>query len=143
MMIRLMTIDDYDGVYALWSATAGMGLRSLDDTREGIARFLDRNPTTCFVAQQDSGLDGVILSGHDGRRGYIYHLAVAPAQRRQGLGRQLLEAACVALKGEGINKAALVVFKSNLPGNKFWEAEGWTLRDDLNYRNRSLNELNT
>ena len=142
-MIRLMTIDDYDGVYALWSATAGMGLRSLDDTREGIARFLDRNPTTCFVAQQDSGLDGVILSGHDGRRGYIYHLAVAPAQRRQGLGRQLLEAACVALKDEGINKAALVVFKSNLPGNKFWEAEGWTLRDDLNYRNRSLNELNT
>ncbi len=142
-MIRLMTIADYDAVYHLWAATPGMGLRSLDDTEAGIRKFLARNPSTCFVAEESGVLTGVILSGHDGRRGYIYHLAVLPASRGRGLGTQLLDAACEALKAEGVNKAALVVFKSNQIGNDFWEARGWQVRDDLNYRNLSLNESNS
>ena len=50
MQLRLLTMDDYNSIYALWSSTPGMGLRTLDDSNEGIERFLKRNPTTCFAA---------------------------------------------------------------------------------------------
>ena len=140
--IRLMTLDDYDTVYSLWSGTAGMGMRTLDDSREGIERFLKRNPNTCFVAETGGAIAGVILCGHDGRRGYIYHTAVKPEYRKQGTGRSLVEKALVALKSEGINKAALVAFKANETGNVFWKSVGFTAREDLVYRNLSLNEEN-
>jgi ribosomal protein S18 acetylase RimI-like enzyme len=142
MNIRLMTIEDYDSVYALWTATPGMGMRSLDDSREGIARFLLRNPATCFVAMDGGSAVGVILCGQDGRRGYIYHTAVSPECRRQGIARALVDAAMNALKGEGIHKVALVVFQDNELGNGFWEHVGFARRDDLVYRNLSLNEGN-
>ena len=83
--IRPMTIDDYQGVYDLWLATPGMGLNDRDDSPEGIAAYLARNPTTCFVAEKASDIVGVILCGHDGRRGFIYHLAVRPSARRPGI----------------------------------------------------------
>jgi ribosomal protein S18 acetylase RimI-like enzyme len=137
-----MKIEDYETVYQLWSETAGMGMRSLDDSFEGIARFLTRNPNTCFVAQEENELVGVILCGNDGRRGYIYHTAVKSDCRKNGIGRALVAAALDALKKEDINKAALVVFNSNELGNKFWESIGFTVRDDLIYRNRSINEAN-
>ena len=140
--VRVMQIDDYDRVYALWSGTQGMGLRSLDDTREGIAKFLARNPATCFVATRENELVAVILAGHDGRRGYIYHLAVADEHRRQGLGKLLVERSLQALRREGINKVALVVFADNVSGNEFWESIGFANRRDLVYRNRSINEEN-
>jgi len=141
MQIRLMQIEDYDAVYALWMSCKGMGLNNLDDSPEGIARFLDRNPNTCFVAEDKGAVVGVIIAGNDGRRGYIYHTAVHPERRKAGIGSALLSRALDALKAEGINKVALVVFSRNETGNAFWEKQGFTAREDLVYRNRSLTEL--
>jgi ribosomal protein S18 acetylase RimI-like enzyme len=139
---RLMTLADYEPVLALWRGTAGMGLRSLDDSREGIAKFLARNPNTCFIAETPDAIVGVILAGHDGRRGYIYHAVVRERFRGRGIGKALLGLAEKALKAEGINRAGLLVFAENENGNAFWEAQGWTTRPDLTYRNKSLNEEN-
>ncbi|MDR1731397.1 MAG: GNAT family N-acetyltransferase [Synergistaceae bacterium] len=142
--IREMTVADYDAVYRLWRETEGVGLRTLDDSREGIEQFLRRNPSTCFLAMDDKNekILGVLLCGHDGRRGYIYHFLVIPACRRQGLGRALLEEALRALKKQGIRKSALVVFADNAVGNAFWEKMGFISRPDLIYRNKSLDERN-
>lgn len=141
MNIRLMRSSDYSAVYALWLSCSGMGLNSADDSEEGIARFLDRNPTTCFVAEEDTELVGVIMAGHDGRRGFIYHTAVSPRYRRQGIGETLVNAAMDALKECGISKAALVAFERNEAGNAFWEQMGFERRQDLIYRNRTLREM--
>lgn len=138
MIIRNMTTYDYDKVYNLWINTPGMGLNSVDDSREGIEKYLKRNPTTCFVAEENDNIVGVILSGHDGRRGYIHHTAVASNFRNQGIGRRLVEHAIEALKGEGIIKVALVVFSKNELGNGFWEKVGFDVREDLYYRNKSI-----
>jgi ribosomal protein S18 acetylase RimI-like enzyme len=138
MTIRLMTPEDYDRVLALWQSTPGVGLNSIDDSRQGIEKYLKRNPTTCFVAEDDSQIVGAIISGHDGRRGFIYHMAVAPNFRRRGIGRTLADAALAALRREGVTKAALVVFKENEGGNRFWEALGFTTRGDLVYRNITI-----
>ena len=141
MNIRKMVIDDYDEVYALWMSCAGMGLNDLDDSREGIDRFLKRNPDTCFVAECDNQILGAILVGNDGRRGYIYHTAVASQYRKQGIARQLVETAMQELKQRGINKVALVVFNKNENGNAFWEKLEFTIREDLVYRNKALTEM--
>lgn len=141
MNIRTMKISDYDEVYALWMSCAGMGLNNLDDSRDGIDKFLKRNPDTCFVAEADGKITGVIIAGNDGRRGYIYHTAVSPECRRQGIGKDLVAAALNALEQQGINKAALVVFDRNKDGNSFWEKQGFTVRNDLVYRNRSIKEM--
>ncbi len=139
--IRVMTIADYDEVYNLWINTAGMGLNNVDDSREGIEKYLRRNPTTCFVAVLDGKTVGVIIAGHDGRRGYIYHTAVLSEYRNNGIATRLLDAALQALKAEGISKAALVVFDRNEIGNDFWERKDFTKREDLVYRNKALAEL--
>lgn len=141
MVIRAMSIDDYDAVYRLWLNTPGMGLNTTDDSREGIARYLGRNPSTCFVADEQGEVVGVILSGHDGRRGYIHHTAVVGEQQRSGIGTALVERAMAALKQENIHKVALVVFSKNEKGNAFWERRGFSRRDDLVYRNRSISNL--
>lgn len=141
MDIRLLKIEDYDEVYALWLSCKGMGLNDLDDSREGIERFLKRNPDTCFAAEKDGHIAGVIIAGNDGRRGYIYHTAVSPLHRRQGIGSALVERALSALRECGINKTALVVFAKNEDGNAFWESAGFTKRDDLVYRNMALTEM--
>lgn len=141
MNIRQMILSDYDAVYALWLATPGMGLNTTDDSREGIEKYLRRNPSTCFVAECDGRLVGVIMAGHDGRRGFIHHTAVLPEYRGLGLGRRLVENALTALEAEGIHKVALVVFERNQLGNGFWEKLGFSSRDDLIYRNRCIHEL--
>lgn len=141
MTIRLMTLADYQAVYALWLATPGMGLNTTDDSREGIEKYLRRNPSTCFVADDGGRIVGVIMAGHDGRRGFIHHTAVLPEYRGQGLGRRLVDNALAALEAEGIHKAALVVFEHNQLGNGFWEKLGFTSREDLVYRNRNIHEL--
>lgn len=141
LTIRPMTPADYDGVYALWLSCPGMGLNNLDDSREGITRFLARNPDTCFVAAQGDAIVGAIMVGNDGRRGYIYHTAVAPHCQKQGIGRRLVDTALQALRACGTHKAALVVFARNDGGNAFWEKLGFTCRDDLVYRNLSLTEM--
>lgn len=136
-----MTIDDYDKVYELWVNTQGMGLNDLDDSREGLEKYLKRNPETCFVAVKENSIVGVIISGHDGRRGYIYHTAVAVSKQKQGIGSALVNAAFTALEKQGINKIALVVFSCNETGNRFWEKCGFTKRDDLIYRNKQIKKL--
>ncbi|MCK9246853.1 MAG: GNAT family N-acetyltransferase [Anaerolineaceae bacterium] len=142
--LRLLTMADYTGLFALWNSLPGFnrGLRSIDDSESGIAKFLQRNPSTCFVAEVDGQIVGGILAGDDGRRGYIYHAAVHPTLQRQGIGTLLAEHACEALKAEGITRAAMLVFATNQQGNAFWESQGWQIRPDLTYRNKSLNDKN-
>ena len=141
MNIRKMVINDYDEVYALWMSCAGMGLNNLDDSKEGIDKFLKRNPDTCFVAEYDSQIVGAIIVGNDGRRGYIYHTAVNPQYRKRGIARQLVETSIQGLKQCGINKVSLVVFDNNENGNAFWEKLGFTVREDLVYRNKAITEM--
>lgn len=142
MIIRLMRTSDYKELYALWLKIDGIGMRSLDDSPEGISKFLIRNPSTCFVAEENEKLIGAILCGHDGRRGYIYHAAVLQCYKGKGTGKALVESALKALRAQGINKAALVAFKTNETGNAFWKAVGFGARNDLVYRDFNLNEKN-
>ena len=141
-MIRVMTIDDYDGVYALWKKIKGFGIRSIDDSREGVERFLKRNPTTSVVAVEDGKVVGSILCGHDGRRGCLYHVCVDEAYRRHGIGKDMVVYAMKALQEEKINKVSLIAFTQNDIGNAFWKCIGWTKREDLNYYDFTLNEEN-
>lgn len=141
MIIRIMKIEDYEIIYELWIHTEGMGLNTTDDSREGIAKYLLRNPNTCFVAEDNGRIVGVIMSGHDGRRGFIHHTTVMKEYRGQGIGKRLVDSALAALEAEGIHKVALVAFEKNVSGNIFWEKAGFTIRDDLVYRDKSIHEL--
>lgn len=141
-MIRVMTIDDYDEIFELWMKIKGFGIRSVDDSREGIARFLRRNPTTSMVAEEDGKVVGSILCGHDGRRGCFYHVCVDPEYRMRGIGRSMVVKAMEALRKEEINKVCLIAFTENDIGNAFWNEIGWTKRLDLNYYDFTLNEAN-
>ena len=141
MNIREMVEEDYDQVYQLWLSCAGMGLNDLDDSKEGIARFLQRNPQTCLVAVENQTIIGAILVGSDGRRAYIYHTAVHPNYRRRGIARQLIETVLTVLDELKIHKVALVVFKRNTEGNRFWEKLGFSVREDLIYRNQARTEM--
>ncbi|MCI8581636.1 MAG: GNAT family N-acetyltransferase [Dorea sp.] len=141
-MIRIMTMKDYNEVYALWKKIRGFGIRSIDDSREGVERFLKRNPTTSVVAVEDDRIVGSILCGHDGRRGCFYHVCVDAEYRRQGIGKSMVVASMEALKEEHINKVCLIAFTRNDVGNAFWNTIGWTRRLDLNYYDFTLNEEN-
>ena len=141
MQIRTMKVTDYEKVYALWMSCKNMGFNDIDDSKEGIARFLERNPNTSFVAMENDELLGIILGGHDGRRGYIYHMSVAENHRKKGIGSSLVEKCLESFKNEKISKVALLVFKYNENGNSFWEKQGFILREDVNYRNIGLREL--
>lgn len=141
-VIRKVTIDDYDAIYELWNASeqSRRALNPVDDTREGIDRYLKRNPNTCFAALIDGKIIGVILTGHDGRRAIVHHMCVHPDYRRMGIASRLVSEAEEALKTEGIQKIFGLVFKDNDTANNFWENQGYSLRTNLNYRNKSLNE---
>jgi len=124
------TADHYDQALALWQACPGIGLSDAD-TRYGISKYMDRNPGTSFVAFDGDKLVGTILGGHDGRRGFIHHLAVHPDYRHQGIGRRLAEATLAALKAAGINKCHLFLLNTNQSGTEFWQKMGWTVRKDI------------
>ena len=141
-MIRVMTKEDYDGVRALWMKIKGFGIRSIDDSREGIERFIKRNPATSIVAEMDGKIVGSILCGHDGRRGCFYHVCVDENYRRRGIGKTMVVHAMEELKKEKINKVSLIAFTKNDVGNAFWNQIGWTKREDLNYYDFTLNEEN-
>ncbi|MBQ1809629.1 MAG: GNAT family N-acetyltransferase [Erysipelotrichaceae bacterium] len=141
MEIRKMTIDDYEKVYSLWLSCKGMGLNDLDDSREGIEKYLNRNPDTCFVACEGEEIIGAVLAGNDGRRGIFSHTAVSPDHRYEGIGKALVSAAVDAFRELGIHKVNLVVFSRNEAGNAFWEKMGFTKRDDLTYRNYLIDPL--
>ena len=133
-----MTTHDYAAVCDLWSQTPGVCLHPIDDSLKSIEGYLKRNPNTCFVVEDAQRIVGVILSGHDGRRGFIYHMAVRPDTRRQGIGSQLVKASLTALQQDGIRKVALLVLQNNTLGNTFWESLGFTEREDLVYRNYEI-----
>ncbi len=136
--IRVMTPEDFDPIYNLWIHTPGIGLNAVNESREDLAKYLRRNPSSSFVAEDEGKVIGSLLAGHDGRRGYLYHMAVSPAYRNQGIGRKLVESSLQALQAEGICKAALVSFFGNEAGNGFWEALGFGERNDLVYRDKPL-----
>ena len=140
--IRKMAIEDYDGLYALWMTIKGFGIRSVDDSREGVEIFLRRNPDTSVVAVADGKIVGGILCGHDGRRGCLYHVCVQEDYRRLGIGKAMVVYCMNALKAEKINKVCLIAFTKNDVGNAFWNTIGWTKRQDLNYYDFTLNEEN-
>ena len=140
--IRRMEPEDYDRIYALWKTIKGFGIRSIDDSREGIERFLKRNPTTSVVAEAQGEIVGAILCGHDGRRGCFYHVCVKEEYRKHGIGKRMAQAAMEALREEHISKVNLIAFRSNEVGNRFWQRMGWTYREDLNYYDFTLNEDN-
>lgn len=137
-MIKKMTIDDYEKLFEMWQSTPNMGLRSLDDSKEGISPFLKRNPNTNFVAYDDNKLIGAILSGHDGRRGYIYHTVVLSEYRRQGIATNLVDMAVKALQEEGITRVCLNVMETNEQGKKFWMDRGWEKKDFLGFYSKSI-----
>ncbi len=142
MTIRTMTIEDFEQVHALWMTIKGFGIRSIDDSKEGVDRFLKRNPTTSVVAEIDNKIVGSILCGHDGRRGCLYHVCVDEKYRRHGIGKAMVVYAMQALKKEKINKVSLIAFTVNDIGNAFWNTIEWTERKDLNYYEFVLNEEN-
>ena len=141
-MIRAMEITDYDEVRSLWMKIKGFAIRSIDDSREGVERFLLRNPGISVVAVEDDHIVGAILCGHDGRRGCLYHVCVDPDYRLRGIGKSMVVFAMQALKKENINKVSLIAFTKNDIGNAFWHTIGWTERLDLNYYDFTLNDAN-
>ena len=140
--VRTMTIEDYDEIYKLWMKIKGFAIRSIDDSRIGVERFLKRNPDTSVVAVKDGKVVGAILCGHDGRRGCLYHVCVDPEYRKQGIGTAMVVFAMNALKKEKISKVSLIAFTQNDIGNAFWRKIGWTQRLDLNYYDFVLNTEN-
>ena len=142
IQIRPMTMDDYEEVFEMWQSISGFGIRSWDDSKEGIEKFIARNPGLSVVAIHDGRIIGGILCGHDGRRGCLYHVCVRQEYRMLGIGQDMVECCKAALRREGINKINLIAFKSNAIGNKFWQKLNWKHRDDCNYYEENLNPEN-
>jgi ribosomal protein S18 acetylase RimI-like enzyme len=136
-LIESFTLRHYEAVYDLWDRCPGVGLSSAD-ARDCIASYLERNPGMSFIALAGANVIGAILGGHDGRRGYIHHLAVEESYRRQGIGRQLVENCLKALEGAGIQKCHLFIFHENDGGIAFWETSDWTLRQDIMVMSKRL-----
>lgn len=141
-MVRAMTLNDYEKVYDLWMKIKGFAIRSIDDSKEGVERFLNRNPGISVVAEEDGRIVGAILCGHDGRRGCMYHVCVHEDYRMRGIGKAMVVFAMEALKKEKISKISLIAFTKNDVGNAFWNRIGWTKREDLNYYDFVLNKEN-
>ncbi|TDW00336.1 ribosomal protein S18 acetylase RimI-like enzyme [Halomonas alkaliantarctica] len=130
MRYRTMTINDYEDAIALWSESEGVRLRDAD-SREGIERYLLRNPGLSFVAEVEGKLVGTIMAGHDGKRGYVQHLSVADSHRRVGIATRLVSLCLEALKNEGILKSHLMILPENKAAQKFWANQGWAYRSDI------------
>jgi len=135
--IHEMRIDDYNEIYELWRNTSGVGLSDADK-KENIEKFLTRNKGLSFVCRHEGKIIGTIMCGHDGRRGYIYHVAVAENYRGKGIGRRLVEMCLERLKSEGIDKCHLFVYPDNAIGNAFWTSMGWQKRDDIFVYSKSI-----
>jgi len=142
ILIRTMDISDYEGVKTLWMSISGFGIRTIDDSKSGVERFIKRNPDTSIVAEKDGEIIGTILCGHDGRNACFYHVCVKAEHRRKGIGKAMAVTAMRKLQEEKINKVSLVAYKKNEVGNQFWHKAGWSLREDLNTYDFVLNEEN-
>ncbi|WP_242833836.1 GNAT family N-acetyltransferase [Desulfosporosinus sp. OT] len=137
MYIRNMEIADYDLVIDLWKSTEGIGL-SEADSKENIRFFLERNHGFSLVALKGNKLVGAVLAGHDGRRGYLHHLAVRREHRKEGLGRRLADGCLEKLKLAGIDKCHIFVFRENSVGKEFWSKIGWLIRGDLHIMSKHI-----
>lgn len=135
--ISQFTIDAYEQVMAMWTDIPGIGLSDAD-TKENINRYLDRNPGMSFSAEKDDRIVGAVLCGHDGRRGYIHHLAVHANYRRQGIGRKLIDNCISALENIGIKKCHLFIFNDNTVGMRFWESLAWSYRSDISVISKTI-----
>jgi ribosomal protein S18 acetylase RimI-like enzyme len=136
-MLQKLTIEDYEQILDLWQRVPGIGLSDAD-SKENIEAFFARNPGLSFAYIVDGKIVGTILTGHDGRRGYIYHLAVDEAYRRRGIAQKLVQASLAKLRESGIEKCHLFVFADNQIGQDFWDSTGWKRRDDLLLFSKSL-----
>ena len=143
MIIEKMKIDDYDEIHQIWSNTNGMTLRAIDDSKEGIERFLKRNPNNNFICRINGNIIGGILCGHDGRKGFIYHTVVKENYRTRDIGKKLVENVINSLKEENITKIGVLVNSDNISGNNFWESLGFEYFNNLKYRILPLDQLNT
>jgi N-acetylglutamate synthase len=124
IVTREFLIDDYDGALQLWQRVEGLEVAEGDD-KDGVAQFVARNPGLSRVAMDGSAVVGVVMCGHDGRRGHIYHLAVDRAYRRYGLGRRLVKECLEGLRQAGVVRAIILVADYNLGGAEFWKRAGW------------------
>jgi ribosomal protein S18 acetylase RimI-like enzyme len=139
LQIREMTPGDYERAVGLWQESEGVRLTEAD-TREAIARYLERNPGFSLIAEAEGRLVGTILGGHDGRRGYLHHLAVHSSCRRQGIGRTLVNECMARLRSAGILKAHVFVVRANRDAQGFYAGLGWEVRDDLTLMSRRMDE---
>lgn len=134
VQFRKMTIEDYEQAYALWENTPGMHLQSLDNSRAGIQRVLERNSDLCFVAvTEEDKVVATILGATDGRKGYFYHVAVAAAYQKQHIGSELIAKVLAGFKAHKIDKVGLFTVVDNLEGQKFWRRLGFKERPDIKY----------
>jgi N-acetylglutamate synthase len=136
--ISEMNLEDYEEIYSLWKTTEGMGLHDYCDSKGGIANYLKRNPGLSFIARDGKKIVGTVLCGHDGRRGYLHHLAVAPTYRKKGIGKKLTQQALDRLVSLGIRKCHLFVFEKNNDAQKFWQKIGWENRADLKLMSKNI-----
>ncbi|MGD9308476.1 MAG: GNAT family N-acetyltransferase [Desulfosarcina sp.] len=143
LTIEKMRIDDFEEIHRIWSNSNGVTLRAIDDSKEGIEKFLRRNPNNSFICRIKGELIGGILAGHDGRKGFIYHTVVNEKYRDRNIGKKLVEKVIHSLKEKSITKIGVLVNSDNLSGNDFWESLGFEYINDLNYRILPLNKLNT
>ena len=137
MEIREFRVADYGEAYELWKASPGVGLSDAD-SRESIERFLERNPLCSSVAREQGRLVATALAGHDGRRGYLYHVAVHPDWRRRGIGRAVAARSLERLAAAGIRRCHLFIFADNTSGQRFWSSLGWRERPDIKICSRDL-----
>jgi ribosomal protein S18 acetylase RimI-like enzyme len=137
MLLRPLEPDDFPAVLALWGACEGIDLSSAD-TQQGFTKFLTRNPELSWSAWEGETLVCAVLCGHDGRRGYIHHLATHPDHRGKGIGGSLLQKCTEGLSKEGIQKAHITVLKDNESGKAFWRNQGWYERPELDLMSLNL-----
>ena len=135
-------IRDYQNVISLWKSCKGIGLSSAD-SKDSMEAYLTRNPGMSFVAKYQTGIVGAVLCGHDGRRGYLHHLAVHPTHRNQRIGRTLVQRCVTALQRIGIQKCHLFIFHNNIEGLQFWERIGWSVRHDLGVVSKEITPFKT
>ena len=136
--IRKMDIKNYNEISNLWKNTGGIGINDHDDSKKFLNKFIKRNPNTCFVAEYEGEIIGTILGGNDRRRGAIYHLMVKPEHRKNGIGKKLLDKVESAFIKEGLSRINLFVLKENDIGNKFWENNGYEIRDVALFRSKKI-----
>jgi len=139
IQIAEMAAKDHDEVFRLWQSVGGVGLTD-SDSREGVETYLTRNPGLSLVARQDDRIVGAILCGHDGRRGYLHHLAVAAEHRHQGIGAALVQECLFRLAQVGIQKCHVWVYQANRGAQWFWQKLGWTDRTDLKVMSREIKD---